>query len=76
MTFRDSQEHALVCEVISMELTQKELENLNKTENSYLFGNIEEQHNITKMFQIIISTRERMLTIPEGLPGHYNLGPD
>ena len=76
MKFQDSQEHALVCEVIKKELTQKELENLNQTEYSHLFGNIEEQHDITKMFQIIISTRERLLTTPEGLPGHYNSGPD
>ena len=51
MKFRDSQKHALVCDVMKKELTQKELEDLNKTDYFHLFSNIEAQHNITKNFK-------------------------
>ena len=58
------------------EVTQKELDNLNRIDYFHLFGNLEAQTNITKMFQMIIDTRERLLTTPKGLPGRNNSGPD
>ena len=78
MSFQDSQEHALVCEVIKQELKQNEKELLNKSYYTQIYGNIEDQLNITRMYQLIISIRERLLASPQrqGLPGLDNSGPD
>ena len=70
--FRDSQEHALDCFAIKEKLSKSELSRLHETEYSQLFGNIEGQENITKMYQIIIAVRDKTL----GLPGLLNSGPD
>ena len=51
----DSQEHALLCDVIVKELTENQNQILNRTQYSDIFGNVEEQERITKMYQIIIS---------------------
>ena len=78
MSYQDSQEHALVCEVIKKELNQNEIEILNKSYYTQIFGNIEDQLNITRMYQISVSIREWPLATPQrqGLPGPDNLGPD
>ena len=78
LCYQDSQEHALVCEVIRKELKQNEIELLNKSYYSQVYGNIEDQLNITRMYQLIISIRERLLASPQrqGLPGLHNSGPD
>ena len=78
LSYQDSQEHALVCEVIRKELKQNEIELLNKSYYSQVYGNIEDQLNITRMYQLIISIRERLLATPQrqGLPGIDNSGPD
>ena len=53
----DSQEHALKCESILKELTVKELEVIKFSEYDQLFGGVEEQYNITKVFLTILSIR-------------------
>ena len=55
-----SQEHALVCDVIVKELTEN------------VEGNVEEHESITKMYQITISIRDKILSTPQGLPGLDN----
>ena len=62
--YLSSQEHALVCDVIVKELTEN------------VEGNVEEQESITKMYQITISIRDKILSTPQGLPGLDNSGPD
>ena len=76
-SFQDSQEHALACKVIIAHLSQTERTMLNETEYAQLFGNVEDQEKVTRMFQLIISLRERLLgsTLNQGLPGLDNLGP-
>ena len=78
LSYQDSQEHALVCEVIKKELKQNEIEILKKSYYTQIYGNIEDQLNITRMYQLIISIRERLLASPQrqGLPGLDNSGPD
>ena len=70
--FQDSQEHALRCNVSKEKLSESELSRLRKTFYGQLFGNIEAQENISKMYQIIIAVRDKTL----GLTGLHNLGPD
>ena len=72
----DSQEHALVCDVIVKELTENQNQILKRTKYSEIFGNVEEQESITKMYQIILSIRDKILSTPQGLPGLDNSGPD
>ena len=75
--YQDSQEHALTCEVIKANLSQAQCALLNDTDYAQLFGNVEDQEKVTRMFQIIVSLREKLLTIPhiQGLPGLDNSGP-
>ena len=74
--YRDSQEHALVCDVIAKELTENQLQILNGTKYSDIFGTVEEQEGITKMYQIILLIRDKILSPSQGLPGQDNTGPD
>ena len=50
---------------------------LSCTNYAQLFGNVEDQEKVTRMFQIIVSLREKLLTIPhnQGLLGLDNSGP-
>ena len=50
---------------------------LNETKYVHLFGNVGAQEKVTRMFQIIISLREKLLssTNTQGLPGLDNSGP-
>jgi hypothetical protein len=76
-SFHDSQEHALSCKVIIANLTQPERAMLNETKYVHLFGNVGAQEKVTRIFQIIISLREKLLssTHTQGLPGLDNSGP-
>ena len=76
-SFQDSQEHALACKVIIAHLSQTERAMLNETEYAQLFGNVEAQEKVTRIFQLIISLRENLLASPlhQGLPGLDNSGP-
>ena len=73
----DSQEHALHCEAILKELTLDELEDTKLSEYDHIFGGIEDQYNITKVFLTILSIRHRLLETPRqpAYPGN-NSGPD
>ena len=64
--YLDSQEHALVCDISVKELTENQNKILNRTKLSDIFGNVEEQESITKMYQIIISIRDKILSTPQG----------
>ena len=73
----DSQEHALQCETILKELTSDELEDTKLSEYDHIFREIEDQHNITKVYQNILSIRHRLLETSRqrAYPGN-NSGPD
>ena len=60
--YLDSQEHALVCDISVKELTENQNKILNRTKLSDIFGNVGEQESITKMYQIIISIRDKILS--------------
>ena len=64
--YQDSQEHALTCEVIKANLSQTQCALLNDTYYAQLFGNVEDQEKVTRIFQIILLLREKLLN--QGLP--------
>ena len=74
----DSHEKALTCRIIIEELNTTERNMVQGANHSDIFGNVDEQFRITKIFQIILTTRERILAIRhhQGLPGLHNSGPD
>ena len=57
----DSQENALNCESIHEELNTNEEELLKNAKYSDIFGNEDEQLQIAKVYQIILTTKERLL---------------
>jgi hypothetical protein len=73
-THIDSQENALSCVSILKELTTSEKDLFQTSKYSDLFGGEDEQLKITRVYQIILATRERLQQ--QGLPGPNNLGPD
>ena len=70
----DSQRHALICPAILRKLTNEELNSINQLNYSYLVGSIEEQLQITTVYQRIIEIRAA--ANQTGLPGPNNSGPD
>ena len=70
----DSQRHALSCPAIIGKLTPSELNSINQLDYSFLFGSLEEQLEITTIYQRIIEIRAA--TNQTGLPGPHNSGPD
>ena len=74
----DSQEKALTCEGILKELNTTEQEMFQEAKYSDLFGGEDEQLRITRVFEIVMTTRERLLGnhCRKGLPGPHNSGPD
>ena len=73
-THIDSQENALSCVSILKELTTSEKDLFQTSKYSDLFGGEDEQLKITRVYQIILATRERLQQ--QGLPGPNNSGPD
>ena len=63
---------------VTEELNTTEKELLNSVKYSDLFGGEEEQLQVARAYQIILTTRERLLTNRQrqGLPGPHNSGPD
>ena len=57
--FADTQEHALTCEYILNELKDSDLYMLSSIKYEHLFGTLEEQYNITMLYQEIINIRDR-----------------
>ena len=74
----DSQENALGCKSVTEELKTTEKELLHSVKYSDLFEGEEEQLQVTRASQIILTTRERLLTNRQwqGLLGPHNSGPD
>ena len=70
----DSQRHALYCTEIIRKLTNEELNSINQLNYSYLFGSMEEQLQITIIYQRILEIRAA--ADETGLPGPNNSGPD
>ena len=66
----DSQENALGCKSVTEELNPTEKELLHSVKYSDLFGGEEEQLQVARAYQIILTTRERLLTNRQrqGLP--------
>ena len=64
----DSQQHLLKCPQITNELSTKDKELLQTVIYSHIFGDIDEQYRVTRMFQTIIRIRERLLAA-RSLPG-------
>ena len=73
----DSQENALTCKVILKEFTQEENNTLKTIKYSHIFGDTDDQFDITIMFQSILDTRQRLLEASrqQAYPG-INTGPD
>lgn len=57
----DSQQHILECHEIITHLSSNQKELLKDVKYEHLFGNPQDQLKITKMFKILLSTRERLL---------------
>ena len=57
----DSQEKALTCRSILEELDTTERNMVQVVKYSDIFGNVDEQFRIAKVFQIILRTRESIL---------------
>ena len=74
----DSQEKALTCRSKIEELYTTEINMVQGAKYSDIFGNVDEQFRIAKVFQIILKTRENILASRhhQGLPGLHNSGPD
>ena len=74
----DSQENSLGCKSVTEELNTTEKELLHSVKYSDLFGGEEEQLQVARAYQIILTTQERLLTNRQrpGLPGPHNSGPD
>ena len=69
---------ALTCRSILEELDTTERNMVQGVKYSDIFGNVDEQFKIAKVFQIILRTRESILASRhhQGLPGLHNWGPD
>ena len=61
----DSQEHALECHVVKKHLESEELNILSQVRYDDIFGTIERQVKITKLFQKIIKIRHKQA--PHGI---------
>ena len=77
-THIDSQDKALTCRSIIEELDTNERNMVQGVKYSDIFGNVDEQFRIAKVFQMILRTRENILANRhhQGLPVLHNLGPD
>ena len=71
----DTQSHALACELVKRELTQNELDILNNVKYSDLYGSMDQQYSITKIFQRILQIRDTVFSSDTSLPGLHNSGP-
>ena len=74
----DSQEKALTCRSIFEDLDATERNMVQGANYSDIFGNVDEQFRIAKVFQIFLKTRENSLASQhhQCLPGLHNSGPD
>ena len=72
-----SQQHILKCHAIITHLSSNQKELLKQVKYEHLFGNPKDQLKITKMFKILLRTRERLLERDQE-PAHHgnNSGPD
>ena len=57
----DSQSHALACQVVAQHFTEEEKESLSIISYDDIFGNIDQQVAITKMFNKIISIKQNQI---------------
>ena len=57
----DSQSHILNCPKLLLHLNEKQKEDVRNVRYEYLFGNITEQLNITKVFKMLLHIRQRLL---------------
>ena len=75
--YEDTQTHALICEAVQREMSTSQMQALKSVAYNDLFSNVEAQHNITKVFEIIILKREALRT-PHQHPAYpgYSTGPD
>jgi hypothetical protein len=71
----DTQSHALACELVKRELTQNELDILNNVKYSDVYGSVDQQYSITKIFQRILQIRDTFFSSDTSLPGLHNSGP-
>ena len=60
-TSTDSQSHILNCPKLLLHLNEKQKEDVRNVRYEYLFGNITEQLNITKVFKMLLHIRQRLL---------------
>ena len=58
---KDSQEHQLKCHTLKKHLSTEETLLLNSVSYSHIFGTVEEQFQVTKVFQFLLRLRKRLL---------------
>ena len=63
-TSEDTQEHALFCVRTRKSLKQEHIQLLDSVKYSDIFADIDSQYRITKAFDVIIQTRERLRIPP------------
>jgi hypothetical protein len=69
----DSQEHALSCQSLNKYLSLEQNEELKSVNYEDLFGAVEDQLRITKVYENIIAIRKRLRAAPRpGLPGLHS----
>ena len=69
--YKDTQEHALLCEKLREYLSITNRQLLEEVQYSDLFSNVHDQFCITNVFQVIIDARETIREATRaGLPGH------
>ena len=71
--YPDSQEHALLCEVLKAHMQSVHLDIINNVKYGDLYGDIDGQLTITQAFEFIIQARQRFKTSSNSsLPGRYS----
>ena len=58
----DSQEHALVCDIVLKHLSEQDKLTLEEVQYSDIFSDLHSQHRITQLYQSIIKIKKRLLS--------------
>ena len=68
----DSQEHILKCDTLVTSLSDKQKNELVEVKYQDIFGSTYEQFKVTKLFQVLLRNRERLLLKDQGPAYHGN----
>ena len=68
----DSQEHILKCDTLVTSLSDKQKNELVGVKCQDIFGSTDEQFKVTKLFQVLLRKRERLLVKDQGPAYHGN----